>query len=159
MIITRLPELVIMTASQLKKDFRSKNIYDICSAIHFASSICTKELSFCIEDDLQRLLTYSKPCVRKRGCVFGRKLILSNGELGDKVSKLLIEKLKDDDTGVLIAAISSILDCSIQYPKFFIEAIPSIYKLVEHKNNWLVIKAIQVVFYIISNLPLVMLLT
>ena len=74
----------------------------------------------------------------------GRKLILSTSDLGEKVAKMLIEKLKDEDIGVLISATAATLDCARLYPSLFIEAIPSLYKLLDSKNNWLVIKALQV---------------
>ena len=107
------------------------------------SSICTKDIGNCFEDDLNRLLTYSKPCVRKKGCILARKLILTNPESAEHIAHLISERLKDVDIGVLISATASLLDCAIVRPELFIEAIPSLYKLLENKNNWLIIKAIQ----------------
>ena len=145
LLLPRVPEMTMMATCQLKKDFQSKNVFEICSAVSFSAAVCTKEISFCIEDDLQRLMTYSKASVKKRACLLCRKLILTNGELGDRISKLLLEKLKDEDVGVQIAATAAILDCAIVYPAYFVEGIPLLYKLLESKNNWLVIKALQAV--------------
>ncbi len=143
-VLPKLPELVIMAPCQLKRTFCSKNVFEICSAVQLAASICTKEVGSCIEDDVQRLITNSKPCVRKRACVLARKLAMQNPELREKVARLLMDRLKsDEDTGVLIAAAASALDCAAVCPELFVEAIPALYKLLENKNNWLVIKALQ----------------
>jgi hypothetical protein len=136
-------ELAILGTCQLKRIFGSKNPYEICSAIELASAVCTKEIANCIEDDLGRLLSHSKSCVRRKGCMLARRLILTNPESGEKIAKLVIDKLTDSDTGVLISATSSILDCAIHYPNLLMGAIPPLYKLLDNKNNWLVIKAVQ----------------
>jgi hypothetical protein len=150
LILPKLPELIILSTCQMKKNFQSQNIYDICNEISFASAICTKEITYCIEDDLQRLASYSKPCVRKRACVLARKMLLKNSELEEKVAHILIEKLKDDDVGVQIAATSAVLDCALVMPNFFVDAIPYLYKLFESKNNWLIIKVIQALCALLS---------
>lgn len=136
-------DLAILGTSQIKKTFVAKNPYEICSAISLASAICTREIGNCLEDDLARLLTHSKSCVRRKGCLLARRILLSSPESGERIAKLLVEKLKDDDTGVLIAAAASLLDCANVRPLLLVEAIPSLYKLLDNKNNWLVIKAIQ----------------
>jgi len=142
LVLPKLPEIIILTPSTIKKSFMSKNIFEICSAVSFAASICTKEIGFCFEDDVNRLIAHSKPNVRKRACCLARKIILKNSDSGPKLAKLLIEKLKDDDVGVQIAATASIVDCATIYPEMFLEAIPQLYKLLDHKNNWLLIKAL-----------------
>jgi len=136
-------ELAILGTSQLKRTFTLKNPYEICSAISLASAICTKEIGNCIEDDLGRLLSHSKSCVRRKGCMLARRVLLTNPDSGSRIAKLLIEKLADSDTGVLISATASVLDCAIHYPNLLMAAIPPLYKLLDNKNNWLVIKAVQ----------------
>eukprot|EP00826_Nyctotherus_ovalis_P043629 TRINITY_DN4615_c0_g1_i1.p1 TRINITY_DN4615_c0_g1~~TRINITY_DN4615_c0_g1_i1.p1 ORF type:complete len:283 (+),score=49.14 TRINITY_DN4615_c0_g1_i1:351-1199(+) len=143
MLLSQVPELLTLVPSQLKRSFRSKNEYEVCSAVSMAAAICTKEISNYIEDDLARLLTYSKPSIRKRGCALAKKLILNNFHLGSKIAAMLKNILNDSDVSVLIAATCSILDCAVVYPHLFVQAIPALYHLLEGNNTWLATKALQ----------------
>ena len=63
--------------------------------------------------------------------------------MGQKISAMMINMLKDNDTGVLISITASIIDCSIVYPHLFVNAIPGLFMQLDHENKWLVIKSIH----------------
>ena len=137
------PELITLTPNQLKRMLKSKNIYEIYAATGLAAAVCNREIAIHMEEDVERLLKHSKSCVRKGGCALARKLTLSSLEAGKKLSGLLIQSLKDNDITVLISASGAILDCALVYPHLFVNAIPILFGLLDHKNNWLIIKALQ----------------
>lgn len=122
---------------------RSRNHHEVYAAIGLAAAVCNREISPHIEDDVERLLRHSSPQVRRGGCALARKLILSSLELGKKVSLLLLETLRDGTATVLMTAAAAVLDCAVVYPHLFVNGIPLLFGLLDSKNNWLVIKALQ----------------
>jgi hypothetical protein len=122
---------------------KSKNIHEIYAATGLAAAVCNREIAMHIEDDVERLLKHSKPCVRKGGCALARKLTLSSLEAGKKLSGLLIQSLKDNNVTVLMSASGAILDCALVYPHLFVNVIPALFGLLDHRNSWLVIKVLQ----------------
>eukprot|EP00826_Nyctotherus_ovalis_P064199 TRINITY_DN9410_c0_g2_i1.p1 TRINITY_DN9410_c0_g2~~TRINITY_DN9410_c0_g2_i1.p1 ORF type:complete len:255 (-),score=34.59 TRINITY_DN9410_c0_g2_i1:1151-1915(-) len=122
---------------------RSRNHHEVYAAIGLAAAVCNRDISPHIEDDVERLLRHSSPQVRRGGCALARKVILSSLELGKKVSRQLLETLKDGTATVLMTAAASVLDCAVVYPHLFVNGIPLLFGLLDSKNNWLVIKALQ----------------
>eukprot|EP00826_Nyctotherus_ovalis_P054235 TRINITY_DN7091_c0_g1_i1.p1 TRINITY_DN7091_c0_g1~~TRINITY_DN7091_c0_g1_i1.p1 ORF type:complete len:257 (-),score=60.88 TRINITY_DN7091_c0_g1_i1:936-1706(-) len=132
-----------MCVSQIKRAFVSKNIFEIGFAAAFASSICNEEIVEYVKEDVGRLLLHSKTFVRKRACVLAKKVILLSLDSSQQIAKLLINTLKDESISVLVSATTAILSCIATCPHLFAEAIPLLYDLLEKKDSWLKIKAIQ----------------
>jgi len=142
-ILPQVPSLLTLAPNQIKRLFRSKNQYEVCGAISFASTICTKEISIYIEDDLGLLLNHSKACIRRRGCALAKRVVLNHFSIGSKVAQMLKNVLSDSDENVKIAGTCAVLDCAVVYPHLFLQTIPSLYNFLEGKNIRLSIKALQ----------------
>jgi len=97
--------------------------------------------------ELFALFTCSRPFIRKKVCALCYKIFINSSENENIIEELvpyLSDRLKDSDSGVRMAAISSIYEITKINPSLFIVTIPTIFQLLnEATNNWVLIKLIK----------------
>lgn len=143
--------LMLMT-NLLKKDLNSSNYAEASLAISGVAAVVSKDLALDLCDDVAKLLTHSRPLIRKKAVLAIYKIFLKNPEALRIYYERIVEKLEDADSSVVSATVNVICELAHMNPSNYIELAPIFYKMMkESKNNWMVIRLLK----LFSSLSLV----
>lgn len=135
--------LMLMT-NLLKKDLNSNQYIETSLAISGIAAIVSKELALDICDDLAKMLTHSKPLIRKKTVLAMYKLFLKNPEALKMYYHRIVDRLTDDDPTVVSATVNVICELATMNPSNYIELAPRLYEmLTTTNNNWMVIRLLR----------------
>lgn len=135
--------LMLMT-NLLKKDLNSNQYIETSLAISGIAAIVSKELALDICDDLAKILTHSKPLIRKKTVLAMYKLFLKNPEALKIYYHRVVDRLTDDDPTVVSASVNVICELATMNPSNYIELAPRLYEmLTTTNNNWMVIRLLR----------------
>lgn len=135
--------LMLMT-NLLKKDLNSNQYIETSLAISGIAAIISKELAFDICDDLVKMLTHSKPLIRKKTVLAMYKMFLKNPEALKMYYDRIVDRLTDEDPTVVSATVNVICELATMNPSNYIELAPQLYDmLTTTSNNWMVIRLLR----------------
>lgn len=135
--------LMLMT-NLLKKDLNSSNYAEASLAISGVAAVVSKDLALDLCDDVAKLLSHSRPLIRKKAVLAIYKIFLKNPEALRIYYERVIEKLEDTDSSVVSATVNVICELAHMNPSNYIELAPRFYKMMkESKNNWMVIRLLK----------------
>lgn len=122
----------------------SRNQYETGLAIGCLSNICTEELARDLAPDIVGLLSSTRPYIRKKALsVLYRIFVKFPDALRPSFSRIK-EKLEDQDSSVVRAAVNIICELARKNPKNYIPLAPTLWKiLTSSQNNWVLIKIIK----------------
>lgn len=135
--------LMLMT-NLLKKDLNSVHYIETSLAISGIATVVTSELALDICDDISKMLTHSKPLIRKKAILAMYKIFLKNPEALRSYYTRIVDRLDDDDTSVVSATVNVICELAYMNPANYIELAPRLYDMMQtSRNNWMVIRILK----------------
>jgi len=137
-------EVLILATNLIKKDLNSAMPLDVLAALNGLSHLITQELAQHLADDILRMLTHTRPLVRKRAVLVLHSAITKCPEILDRVWERLRDLLCDEDPGVVTATVNMICELARRHPAPFVPLSPQLFQiLTTTSNNWLLIKVIK----------------
>lgn len=137
-------EVLMLTINMIRRDLCARNIYETGCAMTGLSCFVSNEISRELFNDVHRLLSSTKPYLRKKAVLVMYKILTVFPETLSEVLPKLEEKLEDPDQGVQSSVINVICELARKNPKDFIHLEGTLYKLMENSsNNWMLIKIIK----------------
>ena len=94
---------------------------------------------------LKPLYTANSHILRRKACLVTYKTMFMYKECIQDLSDLLCDCLKDKESSVQIASVTTILEISRINPRIFLPVLPVLYDLLSTKSNWLLIKILKTV--------------
>ncbi|KAG7932813.1 hypothetical protein KL934_003468 [Ogataea polymorpha] len=147
-------DVLMLMTNLLKKDINSGNSVDTGLAISGIASIVTPELAQDICDDMVRMLSHSKPFIRKKAVLAMYKIFLKYPDALRLHFDKLIEKLDDEDGSVVSATVNVICELAHNNAKNYVELAPRLFGLLkESNNNWMVIRLLKLLSYLCLEEP------
>lgn len=90
--------------------------------------------------------------IRRKACFISFKTLLSYPDCISEIGDLLCDSLKDKESSVQIASVTTILEITRINPKIFVYVLPKLFDLFDTKSNWLLIKILKTVSLIPHHL-------
>lgn len=113
-------------------------------ALNCLANIINADLSRELITDIKGLLSSSKPVIRKKVCTIAYKFFYYYTEALSVAFDRVVERLKDDNIGVVIGAVNTIYEIARRNPKYVLTSAIPLYELLNTtNNNWLLIKLIK----------------
>eukprot|EP01094_Clydonella_sp_ATCC50884_P020285 TRINITY_DN4190_c0_g1_i2.p1 TRINITY_DN4190_c0_g1~~TRINITY_DN4190_c0_g1_i2.p1 ORF type:complete len:275 (+),score=107.57 TRINITY_DN4190_c0_g1_i2:99-827(+) len=143
-------EVIMLATNLLKRDITSVNEYETGIALNALANICTPDLAQDLAADTLALVTSSRPYVRKKATLVLYKIFLRFPQALRPSFPRLKEKLEDPDPAVVSAAVNVICELARKNPKNYLPLAPIFFKLLTtSNNNWMLIKIIKLVRYLL----------
>lgn len=135
--------LMLMT-NLLKKDLNSVHYIETSLAISGIAAVVSKDLALDIVDDMAKMLSHSKPLIRKKAVLAMFKIFLKNPDALRSYYDRIVEKLEDPDGSVVSATVNVVCELANMNPANYIELAPRLYAMLkESNNNWMVIRLLK----------------
>ncbi|WFD05619.1 AP-3 complex subunit delta [Malassezia vespertilionis] len=137
-------EVLILATNLIKKDLHSAAPLDVLVALNGLSHVINQELAQHLGDDIAKMLTHSRPAVRKRAVLVLYSAILRYPELLDRTWERLRDLLCDPDQSVVTATMNAVCELARRNPAPFVALSPQLFDILTNSsNNWLLIKVIK----------------
>jgi len=137
-------EVLMLTINMIRRDLCARNIYETGCAMTGLSCFVSNEIARELFNDVHRLLSSTKPYLRKKAVLLMYKILTVFPDTLAEVLPKLEEKLEDPDQGVQSSVINVICELARRNPKDFLHLEGTLYKLMENSsNNWMLIKIIK----------------
>ncbi|GAK64807.1 adaptor protein complex AP-3 delta subunit [Moesziomyces antarcticus] len=137
-------DVLILSTNMIKKDLQASNPLDVAVALNGLAHIATPDLARHLGPDVIKLLTHSKPMIRKKAILVLYALIIKSPDLLETGWDRLREKLDDPDLSVVSAAVNIICELARRDPRPFLPLSPQLFRLLTTStNNWMLIKIIK----------------
>lgn len=137
-------EVLMLTINMIRRDLCARNVYETGCAMSGLSCFVSNEIARELFNDVHRLLSSTKPYLRKKAVLLMYKILTVFPDTLSEVLPKLEEKLEDPDQGVQSSVINVICELARKNPKDFLHLEGTLYKLMENSsNNWMLIKIIK----------------
>ncbi|KAE8211440.1 hypothetical protein CF327_g4792 [Tilletia walkeri] len=137
-------DVLILATNMVKKDLQSPDSLEVAAALNGLSHIMNADLASHLAADIIKLLTHTRPVIRKRAILVLHAVIIHFPDALPMAWDRLREKLDDPDPGVLSAAVNIICELSRRDAKPFVSLSPQLFNLLTTStNNWMLIKLIK----------------
>lgn len=137
-------EVLMLTINMIRRDLCARNIYETGCAMSGLSCFVSNEIGRELFNDVHRLLSSTKPYLRKKAILLMYKILTVFPDTLVEVLPKFEEKLEDPDQGVQSSVINVICELARQNPRDFLHLEGTLYKLMENSpNNWMLIKIIK----------------
>jgi AP-3 complex subunit delta-1 len=148
--------VILLTTNLFKKEFSnsSNNQYEIGLAINSLANIANKELSRDLIPDLVKLMTNTKPFIRKKSTLAMFKLYVKFPQALRLTFENLKERLDDSESSVISTAVNVICELSHKNPRNYLSLAPKFFNLLtSSSNNWMLIKVVKLLGSLVSEEP------
>ncbi|TCD71148.1 AP-3 complex subunit delta [Steccherinum ochraceum] len=136
-------DVLMLTTNQLKKDFTSRP-EEVAISLNGFSQFVTPDLARDLSPDLVKMLSHSRPHVRKRAVVLLFKVFQKYPEVIPHAMGRIRERLEDPDPGVVSATINALCELARYNPADYLPLAPFLFHLLTtSNNNWMLIKIIK----------------
>ncbi|KAI9017636.1 Clathrin/coatomer adaptor, adaptin-like protein, partial [Gaertneriomyces semiglobifer] len=138
-------EVWMLATNQIRKDLSSSQPQHVALALHFLATHLTPVLARDLFPEISRLLSHSRPYIRKRAVlVLWRVALCGGSDLGRESILKVREKLADSDQAVVATAVNVLCELARKNPKSYLPLAPQLYGLlVNSSNNWMSIKIVK----------------
>ncbi|KAH3670522.1 hypothetical protein OGAPHI_001037 [Ogataea philodendri] len=137
-------DVLMLMTNLLKKDVNSGNSVETGLAISGIASIVTPELAQDICEDMVRMLSHSKPFVRKKAVLALYKVFIKYPDALRLHFDKVVKRLEDEDGSVVSATVNVICELAHNNPKSYVDLAPQLFGLLkETSNNWMVIRLLK----------------
>lgn len=138
-------DVLMLTTNLFKKDLGSAKPLDVSVALSGIASMVTPSLAQDLSDDIIKMLTHSRPYIRKKAILAMYKVFLQYPEAFKIAFPRLKDRLNDPDPSVVSATVNVICELAKQSPaKNLVSLAPQLYEiLTTSKNNWMLIKILK----------------
>lgn len=135
--------LMLMT-NLLKKDLTSVHSVETSLAIGGIAAVVSRDLAIDIVDDMAKMLTHSKPLIRKKAVLAMYKVFLAYPESLRHYYSRIVDRLSDEDPSVVSATVNVICELAQGNAGNYVELIPTLFGLLKMtENNWMVIRLLK----------------
>lgn len=135
--------LMLMT-NLLKKDLNSVHFVETSLAISGIAAVVSKDLAIDIVDDMAKMLTHSKPIIRKKAVLAIYKVLLAYPEALRQYYDRIVDRLNDDDPSVVSATVNVVCELAHGNAGNYVALIPTLFGLLKMtENNWMVIRLLK----------------
>ncbi|KAK0466157.1 adaptin N terminal region-domain-containing protein [Desarmillaria tabescens] len=136
-------DVLMLTTNLLKKDLISTPA-DIAVTLNGISHIATPDLARDLAPELIKMLSHSRPNIRKRAVVALFKAMLKYPEISTQGISKLKERLEDADPSVVAATVNVLCELARRNPQDYLTLAPVLFHLMTtSSNNWMLIKIIK----------------
>ncbi|THV06465.1 Ap3d1 protein [Dendrothele bispora CBS 962.96] len=136
-------DVLMLTTNLLKKDLIATPA-DIAVTLNGISHIITPDLARDLSPELVRMLSHSRPHVRKRAVIALYKVMMKYPEVSQHAISRLKERLEDNDPGVVATTVNVLCELTRHNPGEFLTLAPPLFHLMTTStNNWMLIKIIK----------------
>ncbi|KAF5383966.1 hypothetical protein D9757_006977 [Collybiopsis confluens] len=136
-------DVLMLTTNLLKKDLTSSPA-DIAVTLNGISHIITPDLARDLSPELLKMLTHSRPDIRKRAVLALYKVVKRYPEVSLQAIPRLKDKLEDPDAGVIAATVNVLCELTRINPEDYLALAPPLFHLMTTSaNNWMLIKIIK----------------
>ncbi|KAI0783126.1 Adaptor protein complex AP-3 delta subunit [Abortiporus biennis] len=136
-------DVLMLTTNLLKKDLNSRP-EDVAVTLNGFSDFITPDLARDLSPDLIRMLSHSRPHIRKRAVVAMFKLFIKYPEVIPQAMPRFRERLEDPDTGVVAATVNVLCELARRNARDYLSLAPQLFHLLTtSSNNWMLIKIIK----------------
>ncbi|KAK0217615.1 adaptin N terminal region-domain-containing protein [Armillaria nabsnona] len=136
-------DVLMLTTNLLKKDLISTPA-DIAVTLNGISHIATPDLARDLAPELIKMLSHSRPNIRKRAVVALYKAMLKYPEISSQGISRLKERLEDADPSVVAATVNVLCELARRNPQDYLVLAPVLFHLMTtSSNNWMLIKIIK----------------
>lgn len=137
-------DILFLATNFFRREIVASNSIDTCIALNTLACVVNPDMSKELMGECVGLLNASKPVVRKKTCVLFFRLFSQYPDGLTSYFERLAEKLKDENTGVVMGAVSTIYELSRINPSFVLYTAQSLYELLNTtSSNWVLIKLIK----------------
>lgn len=137
-------DILFLATNVFRREFVASNHLDSCIAVNCLSNIINSDMSKELLNDCITLLNTSKADLRKKVCVLFFKIFFYNPDALAVAFERVAEKLKDENQGVVVATVNTILEISRINPQYVLFTAKDLFDLlITTKNNWLIIKLLK----------------
>mmetsp|Transcript_337 Transcript_337/g.356 ORF Transcript_337/g.356 Transcript_337/m.356 type:complete len:328 (+) Transcript_337:204-1187(+) len=137
-------DILTLATNVFRREFVAANHLDTCIAVNCLCNIINSFMSTELLNDCVTLLNASKPDLRKKVCLLFFKIFFNNPEAVPQMCERVAEKLQDENIGVKVATVNTILEISRINPKCVLFTAKALFDLLTTtKNNWMIIKLLK----------------
>lgn len=145
--------LMLMT-NQLKKDLNSVDYLETSLAISGIAAVVSPDLALDLVDDMARMLTHSKPLIRKKAVLCVYKIILAYPESLRQYFDRIVDRLNDDDASVVSATVNVICELAHANAGNYTSLIPTLFGILKMTNdNWIIIRLLKLFAHLSNTEP------
>ncbi|CAL1694631.1 unnamed protein product [Somion occarium] len=146
-------DVLMLTTNLLKKDFTSKPD-DVAVSLNGFSHIVTPDLARDLAPDVIKLLSHSRPQIRKRAVAALYKVFTKYPEVIGHAMGRVRERLEDPDPGVVATTINVLCELARHNAHDYLPLAPQLFHLLTtSSNNWMLIKIVKLFGYLTPNEP------
>jgi AP-3 complex subunit delta-1 len=139
-------DILFLATNFFRRELVATNPIDTCVALNTLACVVNPDMSKELMHECVSLLNASKPILRKKTCVLFFRLFSQYPDGLSSYFERLAEKLKDDNSGVVMGTVNTIYELARINPKFVLYTAQSLYELMNRTNsNWVLIKVIKLV--------------
>lgn len=139
-------DILFLATNFFRRELVASNYLDTCIAVNSLACIVNSDMSKELMNDCLVLLNTSKPILRKKVSFLFFKLFIQHPEGLATCFERLVEKLKDENNGVVLGTVNTIFELARHNPSFVLFTAKDLYELLNTtNNNWLLIKLIKLV--------------
>ncbi|ODQ78080.1 hypothetical protein BABINDRAFT_163105 [Babjeviella inositovora NRRL Y-12698] len=137
-------DILILATNQLKKDLSAARAPEVGLALSGVAAIVTPSLARDLVDDVVRMLSHSKPYVRKKAVLVLYKLFLQYPESLRLHYGQLVKMLDDADPSVVSATVNVVCELAKKNARNHVHLAPQLFELLlTSSNNWIIIRLLK----------------
>lgn len=157
-------ELKMLVTNLLKMDLVNQNTATVGVALSGLATIVSPGLASDVADDIMRMLSHSRPYIRKKAVLALYNIIMQYPEalpsaikrLGDLLDDILLDISDTGNISVACAAVSVVCELAVRAESIqdFLELTPRLYNLFNvSEHNWTLIKLLKIFQLFTSREP------
>lgn len=128
-------DILFLATNFFRRELVANNYLDTCIAINTLACIVNSDMSKELMNDCVILLNNSKTILRKKICVLFFKLFIQYPEGLTTCFERLAEKLKDENSGVVMGTVNTIFELARHNPSFVLFTVKDLYELLNTTTN------------------------
>lgn len=137
-------DILMLTTNLFKRVSATKDYLEICIAVNSLACIMNGDLASDLLTDYTSLITVSRPVLRKKVTILFFKIFLNYPESLNTAFERIVERLRDDNPGVVMGAVNTIFEVARRNPMYVLFTVRNLHDLLlTTSSNWLLIKLVK----------------
>lgn len=147
-------DVLVLCTQLLRKEFQATSQYEVGLAINSFSNMVTRDLGQQLLPDLSKMLTSSKPYIRKKSTLALFKVYKQYPEALQQSFEDLTRRLEDENPSVVSCAVNVVCELSRKRPENYVVLAPKLFNILKtSQNNWMLIKVTKLFGSLVSKEP------
>lgn len=137
-------DVLMLATNLLKRDLTSSSPVEVSVSLSAIATIVTPSLAQDVHPEIVKMLSHSKPYIRKKAVLAMYKIFLQYPEALRTSFSRLRDRLDDSDPSVVSATVNVICELAKKHSKNYVPLAPQLYQLLTtSSNNWMMIKILK----------------